>query len=85
LIADFVSGLLDHQKYGPVNALNHRFIKINKEIIGNQGSANIVYGKGLSKERDLPKLRLEASVRTCNKNSRQEPTSTYLCLTRTTI
>jgi hypothetical protein len=44
-----------------------------------------VYGKGLSKERDIPKLRLEANIRIRNRNSSQEPTSTYLLLTRTAI
>jgi 3-methyladenine DNA glycosylase AlkC len=43
-----------------------------------------VYGKGNSKERDLPKLWLEARIQFCNQYSRQEPTSTYLSSTRTT-
>jgi hypothetical protein len=54
LIVDFVSRLSDHWKYGPVNVLSHEEINVSsrlpKKFEGNQGSANIVYGKGLSKE-----------------------------------
>jgi hypothetical protein len=55
VIVDFVSGLSDHRKYGPVNALLHEenivLSRQSRKFEGNQGSANIVYGKGLSKEK----------------------------------
>jgi hypothetical protein len=55
LIVDFVSGLLYHWKYGPVNVLSHEEIngltRQSRKLKGNQGSANIVYGKRLSKEK----------------------------------
>jgi hypothetical protein len=52
LIVDFVSGLSDHRKYDPVNVLSHNVLsRETKKFVGNQYSANIVYGKGLSKEK----------------------------------